>query len=82
MTKECFSSEQAYRGHVGEIVREHCELIEAIRDRDGDRSEVARSHADLARKRVSESLTQIMTPAMGASRAKASGYCAAATRPV
>jgi hypothetical protein len=43
---------------------------------------VARSHADLARKRVSESLTQIMTPAMGASRAKASGYCAAATRPV
>jgi DNA-binding GntR family transcriptional regulator len=64
MTKECFSSEQAYRGHVGEIVREHRELIEAIRDRDGDRSEVARSHADLARKRVSESLTQIMTPAM------------------
>jgi hypothetical protein len=61
MTKECSSSEQAYRGHVGEIVREHRELIEAIRDRDGDRSEVARSHADLARKRVSESLTQIMT---------------------
>lgn len=65
MTNECFSSEKAYRGHVGEIVREHRELVEAIRDHDGDRAEeLARSHADLARKRVSESLTQSMTPAM------------------
>jgi DNA-binding GntR family transcriptional regulator len=65
MTNECFPNERAYRGHVGEIVREHRELVEAIRDRDGDRAEeLARSHADLARKRVSESLTQTMTPAM------------------
>jgi DNA-binding GntR family transcriptional regulator len=65
MTNECFPSERAYRGHVGEIVREHRELVEAIRDRDGNRSEeLARSHADLARKRVSESLTQTMTSAM------------------
>ena len=65
MTNECFPSEQAYRDHVGEIVREHRELVEAIRDRAADRAEqLARSHADLARKRVSESLTQTITPAM------------------
>lgn len=65
MTNECFTSEQAYRDHVGEIVREHRELVEAIRDRNADRAEeLARSHADLARKRVSESLTQTMTPSM------------------
>ena len=65
MTNECFPSEQAYRTHVGAIVREHGELVEAIRERDADRAEeLARSHADLARKRVSESLTQTMTPAM------------------
>jgi DNA-binding GntR family transcriptional regulator len=65
MTIECFQDERAYRGHVGEIVREHRELVEAIRDRDADRAEaLARSHADLARKRVSESLTQTITPGM------------------
>lgn len=65
MTNECFPNEQAYRDHVGEIVREHRQLVEAIRDRNADRAEeLARSHADLARKRVSESLTQTMTPAM------------------
>jgi DNA-binding GntR family transcriptional regulator len=65
MTNECFPNERAYRGHVGEIVREHRELVAAIRGSDADRAEeLARSHADLARKRVSESLTQTMTPAM------------------
>jgi DNA-binding GntR family transcriptional regulator len=65
MTNECFPNDQAYRGHVGEIVREHRELVKAIRDRAADRAEeLARSHADLARKRVSESLTQTMIPAM------------------
>jgi DNA-binding GntR family transcriptional regulator len=65
MTNECFVSEQAYRDHVGNIVREHREMVEAIRDRDADRAEeLARSHADLARKRVSESLTQTITPSM------------------
>jgi DNA-binding GntR family transcriptional regulator len=65
MTNECFASEQAYRDHVGAIVREHRELVEAIHSRDADRAEeLARSHADLARKRVSESLTQTITPAM------------------
>jgi DNA-binding GntR family transcriptional regulator len=65
MTNECFTSEQAYRDHVGNIVREHREIVEAIRDRDADRAEeLARSHADLARKRVSESLTQTITPSM------------------
>lgn len=65
MTNECFPSEQAYRDHVGAIVREHRELVDAIRDRNANRAEeLARSHADLARKRVSESLTQTITPAM------------------
>jgi DNA-binding GntR family transcriptional regulator len=65
MTNECFTSEQAYRDHVGNIVREHREMVEAVRDRDADRAEeLARSHADLARKRVSESLTQTITPSM------------------
>jgi DNA-binding GntR family transcriptional regulator len=65
MTNECFASEQAYRDHVGAIVREHSELVEAIQNHDADRAEeLARSHADLARKRVSESLTQTITPAM------------------
>ncbi len=65
MTNECFPSEQTYRDHVGAIVREHRELVDAIRDRNADRAEeLARSHADLARKRVSESLTQTITPAM------------------
>jgi DNA-binding GntR family transcriptional regulator len=65
MTNECFPSEQAYRDHVGAILREHRELVEAIRDRDAERAEeLARSHADLARKRVSESLTQTIAPSM------------------
>jgi DNA-binding GntR family transcriptional regulator len=65
MTNECFPSEKAYRDHVGNIVREHRGLVAAIRDRDADRAEeLARSHADLARKRVSESLTETITPAM------------------
>jgi DNA-binding GntR family transcriptional regulator len=65
MTNECFPSERAYRDHVGEIVREHREFVGAIRGANADRAEeLARSHADLARKRVSESLTQTMTPAM------------------
>jgi DNA-binding GntR family transcriptional regulator len=65
MTNECFQSEKAYRAHVGEIVREHRELVAAIRAHDANRAEeLARSHADLARKRVSESLTRTMTPAM------------------
>jgi DNA-binding GntR family transcriptional regulator len=65
MTNECFQSERAYRAHVGEIVREHREIVAAIRAQDADRAEeLARSHANLARKRVSESLTQTMAPSM------------------
>ncbi|MBR1231779.1 hypothetical protein [Bradyrhizobium sp. AUGA SZCCT0182] len=63
MTKDCFPSEPAYRAHVGEIVRGRREIVEAICTRDAERAEqLARSHADLARKRVSERLTQTMTP--------------------
>lgn len=67
MTNECFASEGAYRDHVGEIVREHRQIVEAIRGHDPEGAEaLARSHANLARKRVSESLTQTMTPDMDA----------------
>ncbi len=65
MTFECFPAEDAYRAHVGTIAREHAEMVEAIRARDADRADsLAHSHAGLARKRVSESLTESVTPAM------------------
>jgi DNA-binding GntR family transcriptional regulator len=65
MTNECFPSEQAYRDHVGKIVQEHDGMVQAITARNADLAEqLAHSHADLARKRVSDSLTQTMTPEM------------------
>ncbi len=61
MTYDCFASEEAYRTHVGNIIREHREMVEAIRARDADRADaLGSSHAGLARKRVSECLTQSM----------------------
>lgn len=68
MTFECFPADDAYRAHVGHIAREHGDIVEAIRKRDADRAEaLAHSHAGLARKRVSESLTDSITPAMSIS---------------
>lgn len=65
MTYQAYPSEEAYRSHVGNILREHREIVEAIRESNADRAEaLARSHADLARKRVSETLTQSLTAKM------------------
>lgn len=65
MTYDCFASEDAYRAHVGTIMREHTEMVEAIRARDADRADaLGSSHAGLARKRVSETLTQSMLTEM------------------
>ncbi|WP_296581983.1 GntR family transcriptional regulator [Xanthobacter sp.] len=61
MTYDCFSTEEAYDAHIGNIIREHREMVEAIRARDADRADaLGSSHAGLARKRVSECLTQSM----------------------
>ena len=65
MTYDCFPTEEAYGAHVGNIIREHREMVEAIRARDGDRADaLGSSHAGLARKRVSECLTQSMLSEM------------------
>ena len=68
MTYQAYPSEEAYKAHVGNILREHREIVDAIKEGDADRAEVlARSHANLARKRVSETLTQSMTAQMDVS---------------
>ena len=65
MTYRAYSSEEAYLAHVGNILREHDEMVEAIERSDPDRAEeLARSHANLARKRVSETLIQSLTEKM------------------
>ena len=67
MTFECYPEPDAYKAHVGNISREHAEMLDAIRERDADRAEaLAHSHAGLGRKRVSESLAGSLTPAMAA----------------
>jgi DNA-binding GntR family transcriptional regulator len=64
MTFECFVTENAYQAHVENIVREHVLMIEAIREKDADGAEaLARSHANLARKRVAETFSQGLSPA-------------------
>jgi DNA-binding GntR family transcriptional regulator len=65
MTYECFPAEAAYRAHVAEIAREHGEIYRAIQERNAAMAEeLAHSHADLARKRVAETLTQSPPAAM------------------
>jgi DNA-binding GntR family transcriptional regulator len=59
MAYECFDSEKAYQAHLGAIMKEHREMVAAIREQDADRAEeLGRSHANLARRRVSDRLTQ------------------------
>jgi len=63
MTFECFVTENAYQAHIENIVREHVLMIESIRDRDVDTAEsLARSHTNLARKRVAETFSQGLPP--------------------
>ncbi len=65
MTYECFPDEAGWRAHVEAIVAEHTAILDAITRQDADRAEaLAHSHTDLARKRVTETLTRSITPAM------------------
>lgn len=65
MAYQAYPSREAYESHVAQILKEHLEIVDAIRNRDADAAErLARSHAGLARKRVSETLTQSLTANM------------------
>lgn len=65
MTYECFADEAGWRAHLDAIVSEHAAMLDAIARQDADRAEaLARSHAGLARKRVAETLTHSLVPAM------------------
>ena len=64
MTLECFHTEAGYLAHVQTIVHEHAGMVQAIRAQNADHAEaLARSHTDLARKRVAETLTQSLPAA-------------------
>lgn len=59
MSYETFASAEARRSHLDNILREHREILEAIRTRDADGAEdLASSHTGLARKRVTEYISQ------------------------
>ncbi|CAH2904483.1 MAG: hypothetical protein PPHEMADM_5415 [uncultured Paraburkholderia sp.] len=59
MSYETFSTNEARRSHLCNILREHRELLDAITRQDADRAEeLACSHTGLARKRVTDSLSQ------------------------
>ena len=58
MAYECYGSADAYEAHLGAILDEHSQIVEAIAERDSARAErVAASHSGLARKRVLEYLS-------------------------
>jgi DNA-binding GntR family transcriptional regulator len=59
MSYETFPTVEARRSHLDNILREHREILDAIRERDADRAEdLACSHTGLARKRVTEYISQ------------------------
>jgi len=59
MGPDHYVSQNAYLSHIGLILQEHDALVEAIIAGDSDRAdELARSHTELARKRVTEVLSQ------------------------
>ncbi len=65
MTREHFSQETAYSSHIGNILREHRQILAAIERKDADAAErLAQSHVDLARQTVIETLVQSITPSM------------------
>jgi len=54
MAYDCYGSGDAYERHVGDILREHQQLVKAISERDDQTAtRLADSHSNLARKRVS-----------------------------
>lgn len=59
MSYETFPTPQSRRSHLADILREHRELLDAIQKQDADRAEeLACSHTDLARRRVTEYISQ------------------------
>lgn len=65
MSYECFDTQEAYTRHVSAILKEHREMVAAIAAQDADRGDkLGQSHADLARRRVTERLTQSLQPGM------------------
>lgn len=59
MSYETFSSDEARQGHLGRILDEHRQILDAIVRRDADRAEqLGASHTNLARKRVTEYISQ------------------------
>ncbi|OZI30863.1 hypothetical protein CAL29_23105 [Bordetella genomosp. 10] len=59
MSYETFPSEEARQAHLNNILREHREILAAIAAQDADRAEaLACSHTGLARKRVTDFISQ------------------------
>ncbi|MFJ9449862.1 MULTISPECIES: GntR family transcriptional regulator [unclassified Herbaspirillum] len=55
MSYETFPTEEQREGHLGRILDEHREILKALVEQDADRAEnLAASHTNLARKRVTE----------------------------
>lgn len=58
MFEDSFTSADRYQGHLDRIISDHREMVSAIEAADPDRAEaVARSHAELARCRITEAVT-------------------------
>lgn len=67
-----YTTQDAYHAHVGQILAEHDDLVEAIARKDCERADMlALSHTGLARKRVTELLSQ---PVSGGIRLDLSGH--------
>lgn len=80
MAYECYGSVSAYKAHIGDILREHRELVRVIAARDAaGAATLADSHSNLARKRVSDYLTR---SAVGTIEVKAERIAMRASRAV
>ena len=67
MAYECYGSEDAHNKHIGNILREHRAIVDAIEARDVQRaSELSDSHSNLARLRVSDYLARSLTRGISA----------------
>lgn len=79
MAYECYGSVAAYDDHLGDILREHRDLVTAIANRDAARAAtLADSHSELARKRVAAYLARDDTRRIKLSPASLSRKLAAA----
>jgi len=73
MAYECYGSAEAYEAHIADILREHKELVDVIEARDAAlAAELADSHSNLARKRVTDYLTRSATRDMDTLRQRVS----------